>query len=78
MITILTLKKMNLTLLNTDPAKGKLNDGDILSVFKSNKFIDDNIKQGMSPKEIAEVTSTHLINIIRQQFEDTKVALEKT
>ncbi len=77
MTTILTLNKMNLTLLNTDPTKGKLNDGDILSVFKSDKYVDENIKQGMSPKEIAEVTSTHLIKVIKQQFENAKVAFEK-
>ena len=33
---------------------------------------DYQIKPGMSPKEISDVVSDHLINVVRQQFESAK------
>jgi hypothetical protein len=43
---------------------------DILSVFRTENV--EQIQPGMSPKEIAEVTSNHLISVIKEQFEVAK------
>lgn len=44
-------------------------DSDVLSVFKK-KEDKKEIKQGMSPKAIAEIVSDHLITVVRKQFEE--------
>ncbi len=64
---------MTMTLFPNSPIKNTQTDFDILSVFKQNDCSGNQIQQGMSPKEIAEVTSTHLMNVIRKQFEDAGI-----
>lgn len=54
---------------NTPPKRVTTED---LSVFKTEKTRKSEITEGMSPKEISEVVSDHLINIIRKQFEEGK------
>jgi len=63
---------MNFVSLNPEENKKYLIERDILSVFKTNKEKNNQIHQNMSPCEIAEVVSDHLISMVRKQFETTK------
>jgi hypothetical protein len=47
-------------------------DENLLSVFRENKATPAKMHEGMSPKEVAEVVSDHLINIVEKQFEQAK------
>jgi hypothetical protein len=55
------------------PSKGNAsNDALKLHADKSTQ-----IKQGMSPNEIAEVVSNHLIDVVKKQFEVAKQAFQQ-
>ena len=66
-----------MTFISLSPEENQNNlfEQDVLSVFQQpdNK---KEIRQGMSPHEIAEITSDHLIMIIRSQFEAVKVRFQ--
>lgn len=54
--------------MENNPKKGE----NLLSVFREDKTAPTTIHEGMSPKEVAEVVSDHLITIIEKQFEQAK------
>ena len=35
------------------------------------------IKQGMSPEQIADIISDHLMNIVRKQFDEARAQIQK-
>ncbi|WP_373493305.1 hypothetical protein [Aquiflexum sp.] len=45
---------------------------DVLSVFKKKTTEVQEIKQGMTPSQIAEVVSDRLIEVVKEQFEKVK------
>lgn len=47
-------------------------ENDFLSAFNEYPEKQREIKQGMSPMQIADIVSDHLMAIIRQQFEEVK------
>lgn len=58
------------------PIENLKTEENLLSAFKENKTT-HKIHQGMSPKEVAEVVSDHLMNIIEKQFEEAKDRFHK-
>jgi serine/threonine protein phosphatase PrpC len=52
------------------------NNKDILSVFKNTKEKELTIQQGMSVKEISEIVSEKIIDVVKKQFEATKIKIE--
>lgn len=63
---------MNFASLNSEENKNYLMETNILSAFGKQQERGNQIQQGMSPKEIAEVVSDHLIGVVREQFETAK------
>jgi len=63
---------MNLISFNPVENQNSCLESDILSVFKPDQEKKGEIQEGMSPKEIAEIVSDHLITIVRNQFEIAK------
>lgn len=47
-------------------------DRDVLSTFKNRSEKPGQIVQGMSPEEISEVVSDKVIEVVREQFQNTK------
>ncbi len=62
---------MNLITFQVDTNQNFDSQRNIFSVFKQEEE-QKGIQQGMSPKEIAEIVSERLIEVIRQQFEEAK------
>ena len=63
---------MNLLSFNNELTSTLDANKDVLSVFKQSsekKFI---IQQGMSIREISDVVSEKIINVVKEQFETTK------
>jgi hypothetical protein len=58
--------------LNTAENQDYWMEKDILSAFRQQPIKNNQIQQGMSPLEIADIISDRLIDIVRQQFETTK------
>lgn len=51
---------------------------DALSVFKKEKNIPSQIRQGMPQNQIAEIVSDKLIGYIKHQFEEVKKQSQKS
>lgn len=64
---------MNLQSFNNDLNAILENNKDVLSVFRQNIDKKITIQQGMSINEISDVVSEKIINVVKQQFENTKV-----
>jgi hypothetical protein len=64
---------MNLQSFNNDLNATLENNKDVLSVFRQNIDKKITIQQGMSINEISDVVSEKIINVVKQQFENTKV-----
>ncbi len=47
------------------------------TIIKSQGSHGTEIKQGMTPQEIAELVSQHLIEVVKKQFEDVRNNLEQ-
>ena len=63
---------MNLLSFNND-LNGILDtNGDVLSAFRQSSDKKITIQQGMSIREISEVVSEKIINVVKEQFEITK------
>jgi len=63
---------MNKISLNPVENQDYLMERDILSAFKQQPDKNNRIQQGMSPVEIADIVSDHLIGVVKQQFEAAK------
>ena len=63
---------MNFLSFNNNFENTIFNENDLLSAFKEHPEKQREIKQGMSPVQIADIVSDHLMEIIHQQFEDVK------
>jgi hypothetical protein len=63
---------MNFISLNSEENKNYLMEKDILSAFNQVAVNPTNINQGMSPKQIAEVVSDHLMAVVKKQFDTAK------
>jgi hypothetical protein len=63
---------MNFISLNSEENKNYLMEKDILSAFNQVAEKPTNINQGMSPKQIAEVVSDHLMTVVKKQFDTAK------
>ncbi len=61
-----------MTSLNPEAIKNFKDERNVLSI--SGPTYKKEIQQGMSPKEIAEIVSDHLIEIVKKQFEIAKNA----
>ena len=72
MTTTLTRNKMNFISLNSEENKNYLMEKDILSAFNQTPTHPNQINQGMSPKQIAEVVSDHLMTVVKKQFDTAK------
>lgn len=72
MTTTLTHNKMNFISLNTEENKNYLMEKDILSAFNQAVIKPTNIGQGMTPQQISEVVSDHLISVVKKQFDVAK------
>lgn len=73
MTTTLTQNKMNFISLNSEENKNYLMEKDILSAFNQVAVKPTNINQGMSPKQISEVVSDHLMSVVKKQFDTAKL-----
>ena len=51
---------------------------DLLAVFKKHDIKVDEIKNGMSANEIADVVSDKLIVVVKKQFDNAKKEFEST
>ena len=49
---------------------------DVLSAFKQHQEKPNQIQQGMTPIEIADVVSDHLMGVIKEQFATAKQAYQ--
>ncbi len=58
--------------LNTSENQDYWMEKDILSAFRQQPVKNNQIQQGMSPFEIADIISDSLIDIVKQQFETSK------
>ena len=58
--------------LNTVENQDYWIEKDILSAFRLQPDKNNQILQGMTPVEIADIVSDHLIDIVKQQFESVK------
>lgn len=63
---------MGLRLNNKNDANGTLPKQDVLSIFKEKSEKNLSIQQGLSVDEISDIVSERLINVVIQQFEETK------
>jgi hypothetical protein len=63
---------MDSTFINLEESPCFTVERDVLSVFKQNQEKPDQIHQGMTPIEIADFVSDHLIGVIKQQFDIAK------
>lgn len=73
MTTTLTQNKMNFISLNSEENKNYLMEKDILSAFDQVAVKPTQINQGMSPKQISEVVSDHLMSVVKKQFDTAKL-----
>ena len=64
---------MNLLSYNNDIFDTLEVNKDVLSVFKQNSEKKHSIQQGMTIIEISDVVSEKIINVVKEQFENTKV-----
>lgn len=62
--------------LNINYAKNSYSRKDVLSAFRETSEKNLTIHQGMSVQEISEVVSERIMNIVKEQFEATKVQFE--
>lgn len=62
--------------LNTNPSHKQFYKIDLLSVFKQSSEKNLSIHYGMSSKEISELVSDRLIEVVKEQFEATKRKFE--
>lgn len=63
---------MNLITFHADENQSFNSERNILSAFKQHSDKPKEIKQGMSPDEIADIVSDRLIEVVRHQFEEAK------
>lgn len=63
---------MNKISLNPIENQEYLMERDILSAFRQQPVKNNQIQQGMSPVEIADIVSDHLIDVVKLQFETSK------
>lgn len=63
---------MNQLSFNSDFSCNSFSDRDVLSVFKQDSEKNLTIQKGMSVKEISEIVSDKVMEVIMQQFETTK------
>lgn len=78
MTTTLTQNKMNFISLNSEENKNYLMEKDILSAFNQVAVKPTQINQGMSPKQISEVVSDHLMSVVKKQFDTAKLNYQAT
>ncbi len=64
---------MNLLSFNNDLSNSLEINEDVLSVFKQNSDKKNTIQQGMTVREISDIVSEKIINVVKEQFENTKV-----
>lgn len=63
---------MNLLSYNNDLFDTLEVNKDVLAVFKQNSEKKHSIQQGMTIIEISDVVSEKIINVVKEQFENTK------
>ncbi len=64
---------MNLISLSPNTQQNTIEEKEsVLSAFRVKKEDKKEITEGMSPKEIADIVSNHLMEIINKQFEKGK------
>jgi hypothetical protein len=63
---------MNKSLFNPEKSPCLSMEKDVLSAFKQHEEKPNQIQQGMTPNEIAEFVSEHMIGVIKTQFESAK------
>lgn len=63
---------MNKSFFNPEESACFTMERDALSVFKQHQEKPDQIHQGMTPDEIADFVSDHMIGVIKIQFENAK------
>ncbi len=64
---------MNILSFNNGFANNNtFSDRDVLSAFKQEPDQHQEIKQGMSSQQIADIVSDRLIEVVREQFETVK------
>lgn len=69
---------MNFISLNSEENKNYLMEKDILSAFNQVAVKPTQINQGMSPKQISEVVSDHLMSVVKKQFDTAKLNYQAT
>lgn len=57
---------------NPDCLPNTSKEKDVLSTFKNRSEKPEQIVPGMSPEEISEVVSDKVIEVVREQFQNTK------
>jgi hypothetical protein len=63
---------MSILTFNNDIAVNSLSNQDVLAAFKQYYDKPKEIKQGMSPDEIADIVSDRLIEVVKHQFAEAK------
>ena len=63
---------MDFILSNSEENKDFLISNEFFSSLDNKKSKNTQILQGMSPKEIADIVSDHLISIVKKQFQVAK------
>ncbi len=57
---------------NPEFNQNTFSEKDVLSAFRQESKKHTEIRQGMSPREISDVVSEHLMSVVKQQFETAK------
>jgi hypothetical protein len=63
---------MNRSFFNPEESQCMTLEKDLLSVFKRGEEKPNQIHQGMTPSEISDFVSDHMIVVIKNQFESAK------
>ena len=71
------MKIMNSFLFNKEINQGNFGDRDVLSAFRKEPEKSTEIRQGMTPGEIADIVSDRLMTIVKSQFEEAKKQFQK-
>ncbi|MBN8853361.1 MAG: hypothetical protein BGO55_12515 [Sphingobacteriales bacterium 50-39] len=65
------------TFFDRSMGQGNYGDRDVLSAFRKTQEQRSEIQQGMSPKEIAEIFSDRLMEVVKDQFQEARKKFEE-
>jgi hypothetical protein len=69
---------MNPFLFDNELSQHNAGDRDVLSVFRKESEKSTEIRQGMTPGEIAEIVSDRIMTLVKGQFKEAKKQYQDT